>query len=211
MFRYLFGWAVGVPLAVALSTGAPAGEKPTPPPSPALSDLLKEADELEKKRVEVGAALLKRATQDKLSKEEAEDAMVALGKLKYAPAVDHVLSRLTVPRVPRKADIFQKGRGPHYYCPAIATAWEIGPITVKPLVKVYRERFAELEKAKKSRKDDALLDNIEYTLMGKPLAATAAGYLDKLIEYEWQIGMRDSEMEALQDLLKLIREEGRGR
>jgi hypothetical protein len=208
MTRCAFIWAAA--LTVALPVTATADDKP-PPPAPALRDLLKEADELEKKRIEVGAALLKRATEDKLSEEEAEDTMVALGKLKYAPAVDHVLSRLTVSRAARKSEIISRVRGTSHLFPAIASAWDLGPITVKPLVKMYRERFAELEKAKKSPKDDWLLGHIAYTLMRPPLAATAAGYLDKLLEYEWQTGIRDEEFQALQDLLKYIREEGKGR
>jgi hypothetical protein len=201
--------------AAGMTPAAADDRRPEQAPERAksLGGLLRAASDVEKEQKRLCEALLKKASESKLTDEETEDVVATLGRFGYAPAAEFALTRITTVRVSRREDrnISRSPDVTHDLYPAVEALWGIGAPAVGPMVKAYQARVVELEKAGKKKDNDTFLYNIEYALGHKSLCPTAMHYLDKLADSEWTRGVSDSEFKVLQDLRKLLSDDPRNR
>jgi hypothetical protein len=223
----------------------PKSVPPLGEPSPEFARLLTTARQIEEDRRRTGAAILKRlqtqpliprrwehsgywantagllalaggaVEKQYLTSIEWEDGLLALGDLRYEPAVGLMIENITTKRAIRKVEdtIITNFPPTHVSYPAIRALWGVGQPAVKPLLKADLPRkAAAIKKGDKEpdRTRDEFLWNIDYTLGHHSMAGEAILRLEALAERNRLFTDDDEdEIRAINALLEKIQEEQR--
>lgn len=214
-------------------------------PSPESTRLLAAARQAEEDRERTGAAILKRLQTQPLIPErwmysghranttgllalaggavekqyltpvEWEDLVLALGNLRYEPAVGLMIEHITKRRVTRKPGDRSMTFGssaPHLMFPTIRALWGVGYPAVKPLLQTYLPRKAAAIKKGEGEKDhDRTLWLIEFTLSHHSMAGEAILQLEARLARNRMFTNDDDEFQAISSLLEEIQREQRQR
>jgi hypothetical protein len=188
--------------------------------------LFEDANQLEKAKTELCVSLLLRVQENDLNSNDKEDCIRVLSNLRYEPAINITISRISL----QKGDRFTRTRdrttrtefsynmirgtdankGLDWNFPAVQALLNHGPAAVPHLIKAYLAHKKELAEKPKDG-SEVVLRNIEYTLCCPNNSENALLFLKNAIEASRLKEILGIEVEAMVELRARINEETKRR